>query len=104
MDKLKNNIVFYLLLLIDFYVIPWFIRDTGSAMVVMLVIIPLMCLITSILYGNRNGFNLWYSLVVAMMFAPSIFIFYNPTAWFYVVGYALIALLGNLIALPFRKR
>ena len=35
MDKLKKNIVFYLLLMIDFYIVPWFIKDTGSAMIVM---------------------------------------------------------------------
>ena len=104
MDKLKKNMVFYLLLLIDFYIVPWFIKDTGSAMIVMLVIIPLICLITSVFYGIRNGFNFWYILIVAIMFAPSIFIFYNSSAWVYVVGYAVIALLGNLIALPLGKR
>ena len=103
MDKLKKNMVFYLLLLIDFYIVPWFIKDTGSAMIVMLVIIPLICLITSVFYGIRNGFNFWYILIVAIMFAPSIFIFYNSSAWVYVVGYAVIALLGNLIALPLGK-
>ena len=45
MDKLKKNMVFYLLLLIDFYIVPWFIKDTGSAMIVMLVIIPLKLLV-----------------------------------------------------------
>ena len=104
MDKLKKNMVFYLLLLIDFYIVPWFIKNTGSAMIVMLVIIPLICLITSVFYGIRNGFNFWYILIVAIMFAPSIFIFYNSSAWVYVVGYAVIALLGNLIALPLGKR
>lgn len=54
--------VFYLLLLIDFYIVPWFIKDTGSAMIVMLVIIPLICLITSVFYGIRNGFDFWYIL------------------------------------------
>ena len=72
-------------------------------MIVMLVIIPLICLITSVFYGIRNGFNFWYILIVAIMFAPSIFIFYNSSAWVYVVGYAVIALLGNLIALPLGK-
>ena len=67
MDKLKKNMVFYLLLLIDFYIVPWFIKDTGSAMIVMLVIIPLICLITSVFYGIRNGFNFWYILIVAIM-------------------------------------
>ena len=53
-DKLKRNIVFYLLLLIDFYIIPWFIKDTGSAMIVMLIIIPLICLVTSTFYGIKE--------------------------------------------------
>lgn len=104
MDKLKKNIVFYVLLFLDFYVIPCFIKDTGSGMIVMLMIIPLVCLVTSIFYGIRNGFDFWYVLIVAIMFIPSIFIFYNYTAWVYVVAYTVIALLGNLITLPFRKR
>ena len=57
MDKIKKNMVFYLLLLIDFYIVPWFIKNTGSAMIVMLVIIPLICLITSVFYVIRNGFK-----------------------------------------------
>lgn len=96
--------VFYLLLLIDFYIIPWLIKDTGSAMTLMLVIIPLICLITSIFYGIRNGLDFWYILSIAIIFTPSIFIFYNSSAWVYIVGYAGIALLGNLIGLPLRKR
>ena len=88
---------------IDFYVIPSFIKDTGSAMIVMLMIIPLIGLLASVFYGIRNGFDFWYILIVAIMFTPSIFIFYNSSAWVYVVGYTVIALLGNLIALPLRK-
>jgi len=103
MDQLKKNILFYILLLIDFYVIPLFIKDTGSSMIIMLMIIPLIGFITSIFYGIRNGFDFWYILIAAIMFTPSIFIFYNSSAWVYVVGYAVIALLGNLIALPLRK-
>ncbi|MDO4294476.1 MAG: hypothetical protein Q4C65_14800 [Eubacteriales bacterium] len=100
---MKKNIAFYMLLFIDFYVIPWFMKDTGSAMIIMLMIIPLVCLITSVFYGIRNGFHFWYVLIVAIMFTPSIFVFYNDTAWVYVIAYTVIALLGNLIALPLRK-
>ena len=103
MAGLKKNIIFYILLFIDFYIIPRFIKDTGSAVIVMLMIIPLICLITSVFYGIRNGFDFWYILIAAIMFTPSIFIFYNSSAWIYVVVYAGIALLGNFIALPLRK-
>ena len=104
MAGLKKNIIFYILLFIDFYIIPRFIKDTGSAVIVMLMIIPLICLITSVFYGIRNGFDFWYILIAAIMFTPSIFMFYNSSAWVYVVGYAVIALLGNLIALLLGKR
>ncbi|MBS6161408.1 MAG: hypothetical protein KIC52_09205 [Firmicutes bacterium] len=104
MDKFKKNLIFYILLIIDFYVIPWFIKDTGSAMIVMLGIIPMVCFVTSMMYGIRNGFDFWYVFIVAILFIPSIFIFYNSSAWIYVVVYAGIALLGNFIALPLRKR
>lgn len=90
--------------MIDFYIIPWFIKDTGSAMIVTLMIIPLICLATSIFYGIRNGFDYWYILIVAIIFTPSIFIFYNSSAWVYLIVYVVIALLGDLIALPLRKR
>ena len=103
MDKFKKNLIFYILLIIDFYVIPWFIKDTGSAMIVMLGIIPMVCFVTSMMYGIRNGFDFWYVFIVAILFIPSIFIFYNSSAWIYVVVYAGIALLGNFIALPLRK-
>lgn len=104
MDKLKKNMIFYIVLLADFYVIPCLIKDTGSGMFVMLMIVPLICLVTSIFYGIRNGFRFLYILIVPIMLIPSIFIFYNYTAWVYVVAYTVIALLGNLIALPFRKK
>lgn len=104
MDKFKKNLIFYILLIIDFYVIPWFIKDTGSAMIVMLGIIPMVCFVTSMMYGIRNGFDFWYVFIVAILFISSIFIFYNSSAWIYVVVYAGIALLGNFIALPLRKR
>ena len=97
MAGLKKNIIFYILLFIDFYIIPRFIKDTGSAVIVMLMIIPLICLITS------QSLHFLYILIAAIMFTPSIFMFYNSSAWVYVVGYAVIALLGNLIALPLRK-
>lgn len=104
MEKLKKSIIFYILLIIDFYAIPWLIKDTGSAMIVMLIIIPLICFITSIFYGLKNGFDFGYVLIVALIFVPSIFIFYNSSAWIYVAVYTVVALLGNLIALLLGKR
>lgn len=92
--------VFYLLLLIYFYFIPWFIGYTEIAISVILVIIALIYLIISVYNGIRNGLVLGYILSVAIIFIPSIFIFHNLSARVYAVVYADVVLFGNLIALP----
>lgn len=104
MDRIKRNLIFYFVLGIAFYGIPWGIKDTGSGIVILLIIIPVICFLTSVMYGVTNGFNPWYALFAALIFTPSIFIFYNSTAWIYAIVYGVIAALGNLTALPFRKR
>ena len=103
MNKIKRNLVFYVVLTIAFYGIPWAITDTGSAMFMMLVIIPIICFMTSVMYGLKNGFSFSYVLIASIIFIPTIYIFYNSTAWIYVIAYSVIAILGNLTALPFRK-
>ena len=100
---LKKELLFYIILILDFYLLPFFIRDTGSGMIFLLVIMPVICFITSYLYGVKNGFHVRFPLIAAALFAPSIFIFYNSSAWVYVAGYGVISLLGSLISIPFRN-
>lgn len=78
-----------------FYLLPLVIRDTGSAMVVLLTITPLVCFITALAFGIRNGFSILYNMLVPLLFIPTIFIFYNSSAWVYTIGYGAISLVGN---------
>ena len=68
MDKLKKNMVFYLLLLIDFYIVPWFIKNTGSAMIVMLVIIH------SNMFNNLCFYGLGMVLTSGIILIVAIFV------------------------------
>ena len=97
MDKLKKNILIYMLLIINFYVLPSLIKDTGTAMIMLLVVIPMITLFISIYYGKKNGFDIWYVISVGILFFPSIFIFYNSSALIYVIVYTIIALIGNFV-------
>lgn len=90
--------------IIAFYVLPFVIQDTGTAMAVMLVGIPFICFVTSIVFGVKNSFRWIYPIIVALLFAPSIFIFYNETATPYIIAYGVIALAGNLIGKLFYKQ
>ena len=104
MKKLRGMISHLVVIMLDFYLSPFLIRDTGSAMLVLLVAVPLICFICSIVYGIKNSFCLAYAIVVAILFTPTILIFYNSTAWVYIFGYGAIALVGNAIGMVFSKR
>ncbi|MFI3292621.1 MAG: hypothetical protein SNI70_03775 [Rikenellaceae bacterium] len=101
--KLKPMIPYLMVNIMAFYLLPIVIKDTGSAMAVMLLGIPLICLLTAIIYGVKNSFNFMYPIIVAILFAPTISIFYNSTASVYIIGYGVIALIGNFVGALFYK-
>lgn len=104
MEKLKKNWIYYLIIFIAFYLVPILIKDTGSGMAILLIVIPLIVLITSLIYGLRNTFDFIYPLVVAIMFIPTLFIYYNASAWIYIISYSLIALIGELLGKTLQKK
>ncbi len=78
-----------------FYLLPLLMRDTGSAMFLMLCVMPLAAFFTGAVYGLRRGFSLLLPLAALLLFLPTIFLFYNSSAWVYAPACALIALAGN---------
>lgn len=87
----------------DFYLLPLLIKDTGSAIVVLLILVPFVCFACSLVYGARHSFHWSYAAMVAVLFTPTIFIFYNSSAWVYIIGYGVVALMGNLIGTTIKK-
>ena len=94
MDKLKKNILIYILLIINFYILPALIKDTGTAMIMLLVVIQINNLV---IVQSSDGFDIWYVFSVGILFFPSIFIYYNSSALIYVIVYTIIALIGNFV-------
>ena len=62
-----------------------------------LIIWSLVCFTVSLLYGIRKEFKLFYPVIVAALFIPTIFIYYNSTAWIYSFIYAVIAFAGGRV-------
>ena len=87
------------IILVVFYLLPIVIQGMGSAMLILLIAIPVICFVCALLYGTKNGFNIIFPIVVGLLFIPSLFIFYNETAWVYSVAYLVISLIGNLIGM-----
>ena len=68
MDKIKKNWIYYLIIFITFYLIPILIKDTGSGIFILLIVIPLITLFTSIIYGLSNKFDFIYPNILANQF------------------------------------
>lgn len=104
---MKKNILallpYAIVLAIAFYVLPLLIKDTGMGMLMLLLVIPLLTLICAVVYGIRQGFDFLLPVTATILFVPTIFIFYNTTAWVYIIVYAVIALVGNGIGRVFHK-
>lgn len=95
MKKKAAALAPYLLVLAaDFYLLPFLAADTGTAMVLMLCVMPLVALITAVIYGLRNGFCVTLPIAAVLLFIPTIFLHYNSTAWVYAVAYGVVVLAG----------
>ncbi len=97
MNRFLKLLPYLIVNVIAFYLFPLFMQNTGTAIIFLLVGIPLVCFISAFIYGVKNNFSWSYPVIVALLFTPSIFIFYNHTAWVYIVGYAIIAFIGSLV-------
>lgn len=102
--KLIALIPYIIVLILNFYLLPLLATDTGMAMFIMLCIIPTITFCCSVACGVRQGFNLYLPVTVALLFAPTIFIYYNYTAWVYIIVYVLISLMGTGIGRLFYKK
>ena len=96
-NKLMNLSPYLLVLAVDFYLLPLLAQNTGAAMLLMLCVMPLVALVIGVAYGLRRGFSIWLAVIALLLFIPTIFIYYNASAWVYPLFYALLVLVGNLI-------
>lgn len=95
MNLIKIKMTLYGAIVFAFYLLPFLIRDTGSAMFTLLILMPLIVWILSGIYCVRFGFSFKFSLLVGLLFLPSIFLHYNESAWVYIFGYAAVSLFGQ---------
>ena len=102
--KIIPYVIYTVVLAAVFYILPLLIQDTGSGMFVLLFVTPALTFIASLIFGVRQGFSVIAPLLVAVLFAPTLFIFYNESAWIYIPAYAVVALIGNAIGRIFYKQ
>lgn len=93
-----------IILAVDFYLLPCLINDTGMAMIMILCVMPLIAFICSLIYGVRQGFNILLPVAAVILFLPTVFIYYNESAWVYAVIYGIVSVAGNSMGRLFYKK
>lgn len=100
---MKKFLPYILVILVAYYIFPLFVKDTGSGMLFLLLIIPFASFLCAMIYSLKHSFNIFFVLCFSLLFIPTIYIFYNESAWIYVALYGIIAFLGSLIGVCIRR-
>ena len=95
--QIKPHLPYVLLMAVNLWILPAVIRDTGTAMVMMLASLPLITLIVAAAHARKAGFVAAFAIATGILFIPAIFLYFNESAWVYSPAYALIALIGGVV-------
>jgi len=103
MKKYLKEVTIMAIQLFMFYLFPLFVRRLGAIGMVMLII--LATLLLSIIIGSisKEKIKYFYSVFVAILFIPSVFIYYNDSALIHSVWYFTISTIGLLIGICMNK-
>lgn len=107
-EKIKKKLIgivpYIVIHTVVFFSCPYVIKDTGSAMFFLLFAMPGILLLSGFVYGIREGFCIIPAILTALAFIPTIYLFYNASAWIYTWMFGGFELAGIGIGSLFYKK
>lgn len=103
MKSYVKEIVILLLQLFMFYIFPLFAGPTDAMGMVVLIILATLLLSFILGFVSNKKIRFLYPIVIAILFLPSVYIYYNETAMVHSTWYLVIAMFGLLVGIAFRK-
>ena len=103
MKKYLKEIIILLVQLFMFYIFPLFAGPTDAMGMVLLIFIS--TIITGLTIGiiSKEKIKYFYPLVIAILFIPSVFIYYNSSALIHSVWYLVSSFVGLVIGIMINK-
>lgn len=85
-----------------FYLVPFVVLSLfsspeakmGSLLCFLFLLNPLYSIASGLVFSLKCGFRWYLPFASALLFFPSIFLFYNSSAWVYTVGYFALSFAG----------
>lgn len=93
MKKYLSFIILVLFELFMFYIFPLFCGPTDAIGMVLLILIATFIL--SFICGFlKNRVKYSFPILISILFIPSIYIYYNESAWIHTIWYFVVSLIG----------
>ena len=97
MKRFIKEIIILIIQMFMFYIFPLFTGPT-DVMGMIVIIIFATLLLSAILGGiSKEKIKFLYPIIIAILFVPSVFIYYNETALVHSIWYFVISTIGILL-------
>ena len=103
MKKYLKEIITILIQILIFYIFPLFAGPTDAMGMVVLMLLATLVLSLILTIISKEKIKYLYPLVVAIIFLPSIFIYYNESALIHSLWYFVSSLLGTILGIITNK-
>ena len=103
MKKYLKEIIILVIQIFMFYIFPLFAGPTdamGMVVVILFVTFVLSLIITTI---SKEKLKYFYPIIVAILFIPSVFIYYNESALIHAIWYLVDGYIGVFIGASINK-
>jgi len=97
MKRYLKEIIILLLQTFMFYIFPLFAGPTDIMGMVVLIILATLILSIIIASISKEKIKYLYSVITAILFIPSVFIYYNESALIHSLWYLFVSTIGLLI-------
>lgn len=103
MKKYITEIIIFLIQLLMFYVSPLFAEPADGMGLVVLILLATMILSVVIGGISKNKIKYFYPAATAVAFLPSVFLYYNESAFMYAVWYFVVSTVVMLVGIILSK-
>lgn len=101
-EWIKKYIVYIVIAMMYYFIPLYLVKDTGSGIFLLLMVVPTIVFLISLIFAIKNGFRWYFSVIVGLLWFPNVFIL-NDSASSYIIIYGVISIVGQLIGNLLRK-
>ena len=101
-SKYRKLLVYVVVTLLYYFIPVFLIQDTGSVMFFIVIGIPVVVFVVSMLFSVKYGYYWYFPIIIGLLWIPNLFLL-NDSAAIYILMYAVVSLVGQLIGILFKK-